>query len=142
MQEVAEGQMGYEEVKGKMEMIKAGVIDFGIDYRGFGGDEGVAIHVYAELEGKHTELLRFDCFNDAPHYHYGPDSRDERLFLDCTADGDPIPWVLERLRTRMVPMLVRAGYPDTARQLDHSLVAERLGQVEAWALTLARNKGN
>ena len=110
MQEVADQHMDQEFVVGEMETITAGSIDFGLDYRHFAGDEGVAIHVYADLEGKRTELLRFDCFVDAPHYHYGPDGRDERLFLDCTADGAPIPWALNKLRSRMVPMLVRAGY--------------------------------
>ena len=142
MQEVAQGQMAHEEISGRTETIKAGVIDFALAYRHFGGDEGVAIRVMANLEGKQTELLRFDCFNEVPHYHYGPDGRDERLMLDCTAEGDPIPWTLNRLRTRLVPMLVRAGHPDTARKLDHGLIQERLDQVESWAQTLSRTKGS
>ncbi|MFQ5873905.1 MAG: hypothetical protein ACE5JL_08905 [Dehalococcoidia bacterium] len=125
-----------------MERVEAGAVEFGIDYREFGGDEGVAIHVFGEVDGKRTELLRFDCFAQAPHYHYGPEGRDERLMLDYTAEGDPIPWTIGRLRSRLIPMLVRAGYPDTARRVDTRLVGERLTQVEAWTATLARNKGS
>ena len=141
MQEVADQHMDQEIVVGEMETITAGSIDFGLDYRHFAGDEGVAIHVYADLEGKRTELLRFDCFNDAPHYHYGPDGRDERLFLDCTVDGAPIPWALDKLRSRMVPMLVRAGYSNVARDMDPDLVQSRLDLVESWASSLSQTKG-
>ena len=142
MQDVSQDQMDHEVISGQVETVKAGVIDFALDYRHFGGDEGVTIRVMANLKGKETELLRFDCFDDAPHYHYGPDGPDERLMLDYTAEGDPIPWAINRLRTRMVPMLVRAGHPDTARKLDHSLIRDRLDQVEAWAQTLSRTKGS
>lgn len=141
MAEAAHDHMDHELVVGEMETIDAGNVNFGLDYRHFGGDQGVAIHVYADLDGKKTELLRFDCFDDAPHYHYGPDGKDERLFLDCTTNGAPIPWAMDKLRSRMVPMLVRAGYSDVARGLDHDLVQSRLDQVESWALSLSQTKG-
>lgn len=141
MAEEMQEHMDHELVVGEMEKIDAGNINFGLDYRHFGGDQGVAIHVYADLEGKQTELLRFDCFDEAPHYHYGPDGKDERLFLDCTSNGAPIPWALDKLRSRMVPMLVRAGHADVARELDHDLVQARLEQVESWASSLSQTKG-
>lgn len=130
-----------EEASSRMESVKAGAVEFGVDYRHFGSDEGVALHVFGDVDGKHTELIRIDCFSEAPHYHYGPDGRDERLMLDYTAEGDPLPWALDRLRTRLIPMLVRAGYPDTARNIDPRLVSEGLDKVEGWALTFARTKG-
>ena len=43
------------------------------------GDEGLCIEVRGEVEGEDTELLRFDCFRVAPHYHYGPQAGDERV---------------------------------------------------------------
>lgn len=141
MAEAMQEHMGHELVVGEMETIDAGNINFGLDYRHFGGDQGVAIHVYSDVEGKNTELLRFDCFDDAPHYHYGPDGKDERLFLDCTTNGAPIPWAMDKLRSRMVPMLVRAGHADVARGLDHDLVQARLDQVESWASSLSQTKG-
>ena len=141
MQESKDDQLSQELVVGPMETINAGSIDFGLDYRRFGEDEGVAIHVYADLHGRQTELLRFDCLNDAPHYHYGPDGKDERLMFDYTAEGDPIPWAIVRLRDHIVPMLIRAGFSDVARNLDYDLVQDRLNQVEAWASSLARTKG-
>ena len=141
MAEEMQEHMDQELIVGEMEKIDAGNINFGLDYRHFGGDQGVAIHVYADLDGKQTELLRFDCFDDAPHYHYGPDGKDERLFLDCTTNGAPIPWAMDKLRSRMVPMLVRAGHADVARELDHDLVQSRLDQVESWASSLSQTKG-
>ena len=83
-----------ETVEGQMEYVEAGAVDFGVDYRRLGDDEGASIHVFGKVDGKRTELLRFDCFDKDPHYHYGPEGKNERLNLDCTAEGDPIPWVL------------------------------------------------
>ena len=133
MQEVAQSQMEY---------VEAGVLTFGIEYRGpEDDDEGVSIHVFGEVDGKSTELLRFDCFNKEPHYHYGPEGKDERLMLDYTAEGDPVPWAIDRLRFRLIPMLARAGHAETARQVDQRLLEERLDQVEGWATAISRNRG-
>lgn len=130
-----------QETVSKVEMVKAGAVEFDITFRHFGSDEGVAIQVYGDADGKRTEMLRIDCFQKEPHYHYGPENNDERVMLDYTAEGAPVAWALNRLRTRLIPMLVRAGYPDTARSLDSRQVNEGLDQVEAWAETLARTKG-
>ncbi len=91
-----------------------------MSYRGeIPGDGGLCIQIYADVDGRDTELLRFDCFREAPHYHYGPELGNERLMLDATAAGDPLDWVLERFeRGRLRPMIERAGYPNVAASLD------------------------
>lgn len=69
--------------------IEAGAIDFALHYRyldggaphtqgegGRGGanpTQGVCIQVVGKQGGKEAELLRFDCFDTDPHYHYGPE---------------------------------------------------------------------
>ena len=62
------------------DIFEAGNFRFGLEMRKqVGGDGGLAIHVLADLAGtpgrtytEETELLAFDCFREAPHYHYGP----------------------------------------------------------------------
>jgi hypothetical protein len=87
------------------------------DMQGVGAldDRGVSLHVFAtHPDGQRLEHLRFDCFDEDPHYHY-IDLRaqaNDMLHLDPIADGDPLAWALERIRTRLPQMLERAGAGD------------------------------
>ncbi len=122
-------------------VIAAGVVDIAMRYRDdIAGDAGLCIQVYATVDGHATELLRFDCFEHAPHYHYGPEAGDERLMLDATASGDPLQWTLERFeRGRLKPMIERAGYPAIATALDEALVTSVLPRVISQARALVDN---
>ena len=74
-------------------------------------DSGVSIHV-CDARGKaRVEHLRFDCFVEDPHYHYisWEGRSNDMVHIDPIADGDPLTWTLERLRTRLPQMLARAG---------------------------------
>src|SRR5437870_9674367 len=61
-------------------IFEAGNIRFGLEMRRqAGGDGGLAVHVLTDIGGstgrpyvEETEILVFDCFWQAPHYHYGP----------------------------------------------------------------------
>ena len=123
--------------------IEAGGIVFAMRYRDdIAGDEGLCIEVRAELEGRDTELLRFDCFAVAPHYHYGPEADDDRLMLDATSAGDPLEWALGCFeRGRLRPMIERAGYQAVAESLDEQAVAAALPEITAAAQAIvgARN---
>ena len=69
------------------------------------------------------EWLRFDCFDEAPHWHLAPEGRDERHPLD--ERGDPVEETLALLRGPLDPLLERAGAdPETLRAL-------RAGPAEA-----------
>ena len=71
-QQVLHSQMGGE-TGGAGELIQAGAVTFGLEYRTLrdGAEESVCIHVYGNaIPGQDKELLRFDCFSEAPHYHY------------------------------------------------------------------------
>ena len=85
----------------KTTYIPAGPLTFGIEYRHLQTDQGICIHVFGDLNGKEEEFLRFDCFERTPHYHYAWSTDDEYVALDTTAEGDPLQWTLERLRTRL-----------------------------------------
>ena len=94
-------------------------------------DRGVALHVYAEQDGEERELLRFDCFQEDPHYHYVSwrDKANEMVHLDPVADGDPLAWALERIRTRLPQMLARAGAADVAERVDLAAIEEALPRI-------------
>jgi hypothetical protein len=94
-------------------------------------DRGVALHVCAEQDGEWREFLRFDCFAEDPHYHYVSwrAHTNEMLHLDPCAEGDPLAWALERLRTRLPQMLTRAGAPEVAARLDVGALEYALPRV-------------
>jgi hypothetical protein len=111
--------------------FEAGNFRFGLELRKqTGGDGGLAIHVLADLAGtpgrtymEETELLAFDCFRQAPHYHYGPRNKNHRIFWDKTLVPDTLEWTLEQFRTgRLKDMIARAGYPGVAADYDQTAV--------------------
>ena len=113
------------------DIFEAGNIRFGLEMRKqAGGDGGLAIHVLSDLAGtpgrtytEETELLAFDCFRQAPHYHYGPRNKNHRIFWDKTVVPDTLSWTLEQFQSgKLRDMLVRAGYPGVAADYDQGLV--------------------
>lgn len=121
-------------------IIKAGLIKFSITYRDLYNDQGVCIQVIGRHENKDVEMLRFDCFDQHPHYHYSPENNDSRHFLDTVTSGNPIGWCIKQLNTRLFEMLVRAGYQKLATQLDIQQVKKKLKEVESTARSLALNE--
>lgn len=101
-------------------------------------DRGVSLHVVARQDGESREFLRFDCFQEDPHYHYVSwrDKSNEMIHLDPIADGDPLAWALDRLRSRLLPMLARAGADDVARQVDLQALDAVLPRIAETAFRL------
>ena len=61
-------------------------------------DEGVTIHVFDAGDGH--EYLRFDVFDDEPHYHYVHRTVDDTVVnnvvdFDTVAHGDMLAWTLQ-----------------------------------------------
>ena len=121
-------------------VFEAGNIRFGVEYRdniGAANDRGVAIHVLTDHLGQEFELLAFDCFEIAPHYHYGPRNQDVRVYWDTTTSGHTLAWTLEQFKAgNLANMIDRAGYPTVATGVDNNLVQAILPTIEekAWAL--------
>jgi len=145
-------------------LLPAGAVTFGVEYRevdpesltatyegnpahlaefeelspegGF-ADEGVSVHVSGTAD--EHEYLRFDLFDDEPHYHYiHPPSESAAVVnnvvdFDAVALGDMLPWAMERLRTRLPEMLAAAGGSHLVEQLDPALVGRVVDEVEAMA---------
>jgi hypothetical protein len=145
-------------VEAQTEWFRAGALTIGVEYRlvteaiaaarqveaatGSDGleaavldDRGVSLHVVGELDGVPREVLRFDCFAEDPHYHYVSwrEKSNEVLHLDPVADGDPLAWSLDRLRTRLPQMLARAGAPELAAAVDARDIAAALPRIAAAA---------
>jgi hypothetical protein len=120
--------------------IDAGAVTFALQYRALMPDQGVCLQVVGDVEGKETELLRFDCFDQRPHYHYDPEHKNERHDMDKTTAGNPVGWTLKQLRTRLPAMLTNAGYEGVAHRLDCDLVLKQLDQVEEAARYIAQTQ--
>ena len=127
------------------DMFEAGNIRFGLEMRKLAsGDGGLAIHVLADLAGtpgKHyteeTEILAFDCFWDAPHYHYGPRNKNHRIYWDKTLVPNPLDWTLSQFKAKKLrDMIERAGYPGLANDLDQNLIESLLPGMEQRALDM------
>jgi hypothetical protein len=141
-------------VDAQTEYFHAGALSFGVEYRLLTdavaaantveraagdaagitenvNDRGVAIHVFGDQDGEQLEVLRFDCFQEDPHYHYisWKDRQNHMVHLDPVADGDPVEWALERIRTRLPQMLARAGAAELAARVDARAVEEILPRL-------------
>lgn len=110
----------------------------GVETNGPIDDRGVSLHVVARQDGEDRELLRFDCFQEDPHYHYVSwrAKSNEMVHLDPVADGDPLTWALDRLRARLLPMLIRADAADVAKKVDVPAVDALLPRIAETAFRL------
>jgi hypothetical protein len=109
---------------------------------GTDADQGVCIQVVGHIGGKETELLRFDCFDNHPHYHYGPANTNVRIMLDPIMTGNPIRWTITQLGARLPAMLERAGYSDLAQQVDMAMVCRQMPELESTACAMALRERN
>ena len=136
------------------ERIACGPICFALQYRdidggaphGAGGgggndpDQGVCLQVVGVVDGAERELLRFECFDNHPHYHYDPANANVRIMLDPTVTGNPLRWAMTQLRHKLTPMLERAGYAEMARAIDAADLGKALDEAEAKACEMAIGK--
>jgi hypothetical protein len=117
-------------------------------------DQGVSIDVTADVGGKETSLLRFNCFDIERSYVYGPENPDlatpgrvgggmgVHCRMDPVTDGNPIGWTIRVLGHRLPEMLERAGYKSIAAATDIASVKGVLPEVEACARMTFLTKRN
>jgi hypothetical protein len=96
-------------------------------------DSGVTVHVFDASDGR--EYLRFDVFDEEPHYHYIHRTDDESVVnqvidFDVVAHGPMLDWTFAALRARLADMLQAAGGAELAARVDASVVAPALDDVE------------
>jgi hypothetical protein len=112
-----------------VQVFPAGNVRFSVEHRSFGSDRGPAVRVFGEVDGKERQLLRFDCFENDPHYHYDPDGRNEQLHL--SPELDTVSWAADHIERNLAVMIRLAGYPELAAGLESDEVAAALPQVRA-----------
>lgn len=108
-------------------------------------DQGISIDVTAEVGGRRTVLLRFNCFDIEKSYSYGPENpalstpgrvgggMGVHCRMDPITDGNPIGWTIRMLGQKLPKMLDRAGYQAIAETTDLAAVRRVLPEVEACA---------
>jgi hypothetical protein len=131
-------------------VVSAGAVSLGVEYRRldeatilavygpdarakFGGtrpagmaeiveEDGVSLHVFDAATG--DEHLRFDCFDDAPHYHLLSSAHSRNVVVEHDlAAGPLLDWALDQLSGCLPAMLEEAGAANLAAQLDAAALA-------------------
>jgi len=101
----------------------------GIDFDDF----GATLHVCGTADG--LEHLRFDCFENEPHYHYihHPDGGNTVVRIDEVAVGDPLEFSLACVERQLPEMLRYAGANELAAAVagDRTRVSEAMAEVRA-----------
>lgn len=77
-------------------------------------DGGASLHVLGAHD--RIEYLRFDCFDNEPHYHYIDNVRQRNIVVrfDQHAEGDPLQWTVGRIEARLPEMLGYCGAAELA----------------------------
>jgi hypothetical protein len=117
-------------------------------------DQGISIDVAADVDGRETSLLRFNCFDIERSYVYGPENPDlmtpgrvgggmgVHCQIDPITDGNPITWTIKILGHKLPQMIERAGYKDVAKATKLAKVKRILPEVEACARETFLSKRN
>jgi len=110
--------------------LQASGLCFEVEYRNTRTDRGPSLQVLGDVDGKRVQLLRFDCFEDEPHFHYDPQGKNNRIFLNKTRVSDPIAWSMDYLRGNFASLIRIAGYGGLADRLDEAALTAALPGVE------------
>ena len=113
-------------------VFNAGPVDITLEYRELMPDQGLCLQVFGKVDDNDVEILRFDCFDQLPHYHYGPANNNIRLNMDKTTVGNTFGWTMDNLRNKLPAMIKRSGYDDLAAAVEAEPVpTATLDEVEA-----------
>ena len=150
-------------------LVEAGAVTFGIEYRQldeaailreYGPDsrakfdglrpagmaevveeDGLALHVFDSSNG--DEVLRFDCFEKAPHWHLLTPAISRNVVIEHNAatHGPLLDWALRALASDLAALLRTAGARALADRLDPERVAAVLpsvGQIARYVAATGR----
>jgi hypothetical protein len=119
-----------DSIPADMAKMEACGLRFTVDYRNTATDRGPSLQVLGDVDGKSVQLLRFDCFEEEPHFHYDPTGKNNRIFLNKERVSDPIAWTIDYLRGNFASLVRIAGYGQVAERLDEAALAGMLPGVE------------
>jgi hypothetical protein len=110
--------------------IGVGGLRFHVAYRHANTDRGPSLQILGDVEGKPVQLLRFDCFEHEPHFHYDPEGKNNRIFLNKARASDPIAWTIDYLRGNVTSLVRIAGYGRLADRLDEEALTAAMRGIE------------
>jgi hypothetical protein len=119
-----------DSIPADMPGLQASGLCFAVEYRTTRTDRGPSLQVLGDVDGKRVQLLRFDCFEHEPHFHYDPQGKNNRIFLNTTRVSDPIAWSMNYLRGNFASLIRIAGYSGLAERLDEAALTAALPGVE------------
>jgi hypothetical protein len=145
-----EDLMNKQRTQRKETTLNIGQLKFSISHSDLMHDQGVTIRIYGPIENVEKQILRFDCFDQAPHYHYDPDGRNEMHDIDLTTAGNPLGFVLTNIRLSLATLLDNAGASKLAENLSIPDLSKGMDEVEIIARemaiksrkTVTHNRGN
>ena len=114
-----QGFRGQPADRDALDRMTVGDLSFAVEYRHVGEQQGPSVHVFGDVDGAEQEILRFDCFDRTPHYHYGFSYIDQpQVLMDPAAIGEPLAWVCSRIETRLPALLAKARADHLAASCD------------------------
>ena len=119
-----------DSIPADMSGLTASGLRFEVEYRNTRTDRGPSLQILGDVDGQPVQLLRFDCFEHEPHFHYDPDGKDNRIFLNPTRAKDPVAWTIDYLCGNITSLVRIAGYGKLADQLDEAALMAALPGVE------------
>ncbi len=111
-----------------MQELTLDPVRFSVEHRTQDGDGGPTLRVF-EAGRERRELLRFDCFDQTPHWHLAPWGDDRVTSLD--REQDNISWTMAQLSADLDGLLARAGLEGA-----HTLAADRASALRAVELAM------
>lgn len=104
--------------------FEAGPVTFAVEARVLGdskgvvGERGASLHIFSA--DKAEEYVRFDNFQNGPHYHYILNDLQHNVVwgYDPDANGPMLAWALAAIRDRLPTLLRRAGAVATAERVE------------------------
>lgn len=127
--------------------FEAGPVTLGLELRvlddgqGRPGERSISIHVF--IADRSREMVRFDCFDRFPHYHYILNKEQNNIVwgYDPDANGPMLDWSFDSIRNRLPAFLRRAGEDELAGiverdGLDMSAVDRLRQAIDDWEPSL------
>ena len=119
-----------------MQDLEVGGLTFRAEYRTQGDDRGPAIRVFGDVNGEPKQVLRFDCFEDDPHYHYDPTGMNLKFSMDELTMGDPLSFSLAQIGKHVGTMTDKAGFPEAAARVNQEEITGRLDDIRSLVETV------
>lgn len=124
--------------------IEAGPVTFAVEARVLGdaqgriGERGASLHIFNA--DRTEEYVRFDNFQNGPHYHYILNDLQHNVVwgYDPDMNGPMLPWALAAIRDRLPTLLRRSGALALAERVEtegfdvSALATVERAMLDAW----------